>query len=409
MGGGGASGVRRRILVVGAGPVGLSAALALRARGLPVTLLEAEPADRVRPGSRAIFTHRASLETLDRARPGLGRELARQGLAWQTKRTFWRDREVYSRTYPSLDPEAIPPFTSLPQVRVEEYLLAACAAAGVECVWDAAVTGVETSAEGAVVTVSGGRVWEAEYVIGADGSRSAVREAIGTPLEGSRSANSFVIVDAAEDPDAPLPKERIFCYEHPGVGGRHVLFVPFSGGWRIDLQCREDDDPEDFSGEEGVRRWLPRVMDEKYADRVTWVSTYQFLQVIAETFTDAHRRVLLVGEAAHLFAPFGARGMNSGIADADAAAETIETALDADDPGTARRAVEEYSRSRRSAAEYNRDAAGQALAHMQAKDPALRVKRRLAALVAPYSRRAGKWLDTAPYGPRSGVSRASKY
>lgn len=76
------------------------------------------------------------------------------------------------------------------------------------------------------------------------------------------------------------------------------MLVPFDGGWRIDLQLF-DDDPTEYSGTEGVRRWLPKVMDAKYADRITWVSTYQFLQVVAEDFTD--RRVVLVGEAAHLF------------------------------------------------------------------------------------------------------------
>ncbi|MBA2556195.1 MAG: FAD-dependent monooxygenase, partial [Chloroflexi bacterium] len=65
----------RSVLVVGAGPVGLSCALALRANDVEVAVLEAEPEDRLRPGSRAIYTHRASLELLERTQPGLGREL----------------------------------------------------------------------------------------------------------------------------------------------------------------------------------------------------------------------------------------------------------------------------------------------------------------------------------------------
>jgi 3-(3-hydroxy-phenyl)propionate hydroxylase len=68
------------------------------------------------------------------------------------------------------------------------------------------------------------------------------------------------------------------------------------GGWRIDLQLFDEDDPAEYSGVEGVRKWLPKVMDAKYAERITWVSTYQFLQVVAKDFTDARRRVLLAGE-----------------------------------------------------------------------------------------------------------------
>jgi 3-(3-hydroxy-phenyl)propionate hydroxylase len=221
-------------------------------------------------------------------------------------------------------------------------------------------------------------------------------------MEGSRSSNSYVVVDVAEDPQAPLDNERVFHYEHPAVEQRNVLFVPFYGGWRIDLQCHEQDNPDEFSGVEGVQRWLPKVMHPRYADRITWVSTYQFLQVLAQSFTDQHHRILLVGDAAHLFAPFGARGMNSGIADAGAAASAIDAALSTSSQSQAQEAVVEFAWTRRAAAEYNRAAAGQALAHIQAQNPAMRTKRYLAAMLAPYWKRAGAWLDEAPYGPRSG-------
>ncbi|MDQ1502230.1 MAG: 3-(3-hydroxy-phenyl)propionate hydroxylase, partial [Actinomycetota bacterium] len=113
-------------------------------------------------------------------------------------------------------------------------------------------------------------------------------------------------------------------------------------------------------------------------------------------------------EAAHLFAPFGARGMNSGIVDAAAAAAAIRTATD--DPNGSRGAVEAFSSERRDAGLFNRDAAGSALTHMQAKDPVIRTKRRLAAMVSPRVERAGRWLDSAPYGPRTGrAGKPGKY
>src|SRR6266545_804068 len=92
------------VLVVGAGPVGLAAALALRSFGLAATIVEAEPEDRIRPGSRALFVHRESLRLLDLSCPGIAAEIAGHGVVWRTKRTFYRGRQVYAKTYPPLLP-----------------------------------------------------------------------------------------------------------------------------------------------------------------------------------------------------------------------------------------------------------------------------------------------------------------
>lgn len=399
----GAAGVRRRgALVVGGGPAGLSCALALRARGLPVAVLEAEPRERIRPGSRAIFVHRAAIQTLERIQPGLGRRLAARGVVWRTKRTLWRGREVFARTYPPLPAGAIPPFTSLPQTEIERLLLDACLAAGVEVAWDSAVEHVDVRDCEVLLRTGRGCWWSAPYVVGADGARSAVRRCIGVELEGSRSAHSYVVVDAAADHGDPRPIERVFHYGHPAVGGRNVLLVPFTGGWRLDLQCRTDDDPAAWSGDEPVRRWVGRVLGPGYADRVCWVSTYRFLQVLAKRFRDERGRVLLVGEAAHLFPPFGARGMNSGIEDAEHAAAAIQEALRASEPRQALAAVDRYAVARRRVAEGNRRAAGQALAHMEGRSIAVRARLRLAAAIATAGGRMGAWLDSAPYGPGPG-------
>lgn len=162
-----------------------------------------------------------------------------------------------------------------------------------------------------------------------------------------------------------------------------MLLVPFAGGWRADLQCNEDDDPGLFSSADGARAWVAATLGEKYGDGITWVSTYQFLQVIARSFVDSCRRVLLVGKAAHLFAPFGARGMNSGIADAEAASVAIAGALAADYGQAAKERIELYARERRGAAEWNRAAAAAVLEHLRAATPWRRVARLFAALAAP--------------------------
>ncbi|MGN9780977.1 FAD-dependent oxidoreductase [Nonomuraea sp. ZG12] len=390
---------RRPVIVVGAGPVGLSAALALRALGRPVTVMEAGEQDRLRPGSRAIFVHRATLEILDRSHPGLAHDLAAQGLLWHTKRTFYAGREVFSRSYTPPPPGELPHFSSLPQVETERLLLQACKEAGVEFAWNQEVATAATSGDGVILATTGGTRWHADYVIAADGARSAVRDSLGIPLQGSRSDGWYVVVDAEEDPGDPLPVERIFHYAHPAVDGRNVLLVPFAGGWRVDLQLHDDDDPEELSTGEGLRGWLRAVLPAPYAERVTWSSTYRFLQVIAEDFADEHRRVLLAGEAAHLFAPFGARGMNSGVPDAEAAANAVHLAMSASGPARAEAAVTEYALSRRRSAVYNCDAAGAALTHLR-PGPEERARLESAAENAERDPSMGHWLDIAPYGPR---------
>ncbi|MGQ4329857.1 FAD-dependent monooxygenase [Streptomyces hayashii] len=389
------------VVVVGAGPVGLSAALALRARGLPVVLLEADAEDRERPGSRALFVHRETLRLLDGMRPGLAAEITSYGRTWHTRRTLYRGREVYARTFPppSGAPAAFPPFTSLRQVDTERFLRAACERSGVVFEWEARVTGVAAAPDGVVVSGEDGREWRAGHVVAADGARSAVRRALGVAMEGVRGEGFHVVVDVADVPGGELPLERVFHYEHPGVGGRSVMRVPFTGGFQVDLQCRDDDAQEAFGTEEAVRRWLPAVVGEGYADRILWVSTYRFQRLVAASFTDSRRRVLLVGEAAHLFPPFGARGMNSGIADAAAAAEAIAA-------GTVG-AVEAFAEARREAGLFNSAAAGSALEHLRPSRRSVRLRQRAAAALAPVLPSCGSWLEHAPYGPRGGAPAAA--
>ncbi len=390
------------MVIAGAGPTGMTTALALNARGVPTTILEADPKDRERPGSRAIYVHGATLQTLERVHPGLGKRLADAGLVWPTRRTVWRNKEVFSRTYDNPGGSGdLPHFTSLPQVDTEDFMYEALDEAGIDIHWDSAVETVDSSEDGVRVETEDGDVWNAKYVVGADGAGSTVRKEIGSNFEGTQSENSFIIADVEEDPENPRDLERVFHYDHPAVDGRNVLLVPFQGGWRVDIQCKLTDDADEMATEERVSDMVAKTLGERYRDRVSWVSSYKFKQVTADSFIDDHRRVLLAGEAAHLFAPFGARGMNSGVADADEAASAIAVAERSTVKATADVEVELYAARREKAAEYNKNAAGQALEYLQGDDVTTKIKKEVASRLADHWEDAGEWLDDAPYGPHT--------
>jgi 3-(3-hydroxy-phenyl)propionate hydroxylase len=397
------------VLVVGAGPVGLAAALQLRTRGLPVTLLEAEPEDRVRPGCRALFVHQESLRLLEAASPGLAARIVEHGVVCRTRRTFYRDREVYRKTYSPAGPGELPRFTSLRQVETERHLYAACLAAGVHFAWDARVTGVEPDEHGVTLRTGDGRQWRTRYVVAADGAHSAVRQGVGITWQGTCSEGFHVVVDIEDDGADATALERVFHYRHPRLGGRNLMRVPFPGGFQVDLQCGREDDAAGFAEPAAVRRWLPKVVDAKYTDSVLWVSKYHYLRVVAQSFVDARRRVLLIGEASHQFPPFGARGMNSGFADGVTAAAAVFSALTAVDAAEAGAAVDEFDHIRRTAAMYNSDAAGLALSHMLPTSPLLRLRQRAAAVLSPVIPWMGSWLEHAPYGPSTGPTSSGEY
>ncbi|PQZ57948.1 monooxygenase [Bacillus sp. MYb209] len=392
-------------IVVGAGPVGLIAGLALQKKGISTLVIEAEPFGRPRPGSRAIYLHSASLKLLEETAEGLGFTLARNGIIWPVKRTFYKGKEVYVRNYgkdENLKYNKLPHFTALHQDEIEKHIYEACMEVGVEFLWNAPLKNLDVTDYGVQLTTTCGETLKAQYVIGCDGARSIVREQAGLEFEGPRTADTFIVVDAKEDETDPLPLERIFHYQHPAMGGRNVMFVPFKGGWRIDLQLLESDNPEEYTNIESAKEWLPKVMDPKYAERITWVSSYRFHQVVANSFTDVNRRILLAGEAAHLFAPFGARGLNSGVPDAVIAARGIEKALQSHSEEERIEAIGAAARERQIAAKWNRDASTTALHHLQGNSPEMNMKREIAASMVSIVPRLGRWLDEGPYGPKFG-------
>ncbi|MFD0206111.1 MULTISPECIES: FAD-dependent monooxygenase [Saccharothrix] len=294
------------VLVVGAGPVGLATALLLARAGVPTTVLEAAPHHQA-TGSRSICVHRDVLNILERV--GVGQAVVDAGVTWYRGRTYYRDREVLTVELPRTD--GFPPFVNTPQTAVEQVLHAKAAAEPLITVhFGQRVERIHRTDHVTLRTQD--RTFEGTHCVAADGAHSTVRHLLGIPFEGHSYTDRFVIADIHVDLGHAEP-ERRFYFDPPWNPGRQVLVHPQPDGvHRIDWQV-----PEDFElTAEHVRAITG---DRPY--EILWQSTYRFHQRRATRFRVGD--VLLAGDAAHVMSPFGARGLNSGICDADNAAWKI--------------------------------------------------------------------------------------
>lgn len=293
-------------IVVGAGPVGMTAALLLARSGVRTLLLEAET-HRSAAGSRSICVQRDVLNVLERV--GLGKAVVAAGVTWYRGRTYHRDDEVLTIDLPR-EEGAFPPFVNTPQSVVERLLEERVRAEPlIELRFGQRVCELDQTDDRVRLSTEDGSVHVGAHCVAADGARSAVRRLLGVSFDGYSFDDRFVIADVRVDLDFPEP-ERRFYFDPPCSPGRQVLLHPQPGGvYRIDWQV-----PEGFELTDAHLRAV--VGDRPY--EVRWQSTYRFHQRRASSLRVG--RVLLAGDAAHVMSPFGARGLNSGICDADNAA-----------------------------------------------------------------------------------------
>jgi 3-(3-hydroxy-phenyl)propionate hydroxylase len=323
-----------RVAVVGAGPIGLTAALELARLDVPTVLLEAKPA--LEPiGSRAIVLAHDALATFSR----LGcEEIPRKGVVLARARTYLGETELFTVEFPAAPEDELPLFANLQQTFTEQALLRrAEETALLDVRFNSPVTGLRQHANSVTLELEDGGEVTAAYAIGADGAHSTVRKLVGVDFPGKSFNDRFLIADVrAELPGFPRDERRFF-FDPPSNPGRQILIHPQPDGeWRIDWQVAPETDVE-AERESGKLAARIRALFGDTPYELVWLTAYRFHERLASRFRVG--RVLLAGDAAHLMAPFGARGMNSGVEDAT----SLASALVSDSP-------EAYERERRPAA-----------------------------------------------------------
>jgi 3-(3-hydroxy-phenyl)propionate hydroxylase len=339
------------VAIIGAGPVGQSAALLLARWGVPTVLLD-QRAARDRVGSKSICQQREVLDIW--AAVGAGQQIATEGVTWRTARTYYRDRELFSLTLDDPGRSPFPPFVNISQSRTEEILDAAIAAEPlVEPHWSHRVVGIEPGADEVLLrceTPAGQLAIRAPYALACAGAHGdLVRSELGVDFAGGSFADRFLICDIA----AELPgweRERRFYFDPGWNPGRQVLIHPCPGGtYRIDWQVPPDFDlaAEEDSG--GLDRRIRAIVGE-VGYRLLWRTDYRFHARCVDRMRVG--RVLLAGDCAHLMAPFGARGLNSGVQDSENAAWKLAFVLRGWAPA---RLLDSYHAERHAAAVENLD------------------------------------------------------
>ena len=310
--------VRHPVVVVGAGPVGLTAAIDLAQQDVPVVVLDDN--DSVGSGSRAICFAKRPLEILDRL--GCGDSFVDKGVTWNLGKVFFGRRQVYQFDLLPEDGHKRPAFINLQQYYFEQYLVERLRrleerAQPIQLRGSNKVVSVEpgqNSVKLIIETPEGPYSLETDWLIACDGANSPIRGMMGIDFVGRAFEDNFLIADIVMKAD--FPTERRFWFNPPFNRGQSALLHKQPDNvWRIDLQLGRDIDPEEQQKPANVIPRVRAMLGDTVNFKLEWVSVYTFQCRRIEQFR--HGRVIFAGDSAHQVSPFGARGANSGLQDTD--------------------------------------------------------------------------------------------
>jgi 3-(3-hydroxy-phenyl)propionate hydroxylase len=388
---------RHPVVIVGAGPIGLTAALDCAARGIAAVVLDDN--NTVSIGSRAVCYAKRPLEVWDRL--GVAERMVEKGVSWKVGKVFFKDDPVYSF---DLLPEAdhkMPAMINLQQYYLEEYMVEACGREPlVDLRWKHKLLSLVQHDDHVALTVEtpdGVFAMQTQWLIAADGANSDTRRLVGAEFGGQFFQDRFLIADVVMK--AAFPTERWFWFDPPFHRGQSALLHKQADDvWRIDFQLGWDADPTEAKKPENV---IPRIREMLGPDaefELEWVSVYQFACRRVDRFR--HGRVIFTGDAAHQVSPFGARGANTGVQDIDNLTWKLKLVLDGAAPESL---VDSYHDERAHAADDNLRASTRSTDFITPKSRASRVLRDAVlelAAEAPFARRlvnSGRLSTPTPY------------
>lgn len=304
------------VAIVGAGPVGMTAALALAREGVRSVLLDAKAT--FNDGSRAICVARQSFNILERV--GAVDPFLSKALPWTTGRSFYRGAQILEFDMPDGPQEKYRPMYNIQQQFIEQYLLDAIVAEPlIETRWQSAATAVtdtETAVEITVEDPNGTYALACDWLLAADGARSAIRKARGLRLKGENYEGRYVIADVQMKLDYPTIRRALFdpdCRR----GGTVLVHKQPDDIWRIDYQLADGENEEQAIAEDNVRESVAAVLtDIGYTGdwELEWWSVYAANTLALDDYRDG--KIFFIGDSAHIVPIFGVRGLNNGLADA---------------------------------------------------------------------------------------------
>lgn len=339
---------RRPVIIIGAGPIGLTMALDCAARGIPAAVFDDN--NTVSIGSRAVCYAKRPLEIWDRL--GCGERMVEKGVDWKVGKVFFGDDLRYSFDLLPAKNHKMPAMINLQQYYLEEYLVDACLAQPdlIDLHFKHKLISLKQRDDHVVVTLEtpdGVFQTECDWLIACDGANSDIREMVGAEFVGQFFQDRFLIADVVMKAD--FPPERWFWFDPPFHRGQSTLLHRQPDDvWRLDFQLGWDADPDEEIKAENVIPRVKAMLGDEREFELEWASIYQFACRRIDNFRK--HRVLFAGDSAHQVSPFGARGANTGVQDADNLAWKLKLVLDGLAPESL---IDSYNEERAFAADDN--------------------------------------------------------
>jgi len=317
---------KAEILIVGGGPVGLTLALDFAQKGRSIILVN--QLDFITAGSKAICFAKRTLDIWNRL--GVAHQMIDKGVIWNVGKVFCGDENdpLYQFDMLPVKGQKNPGFINLQQYHAEEILFDALTEYdNVDIRWGHKAAALEQHEDGARVTIqTDGCEYDidAQWVIACDGSKSPIRDMLGLDFEGRVFEDNFLIADVKFTEERP--SERWFWFDPPFNRGQSALLHKQPDNvWRLDFQLGWDIDRDASIKPENVEPFVRGMLGKDVEFEEEWYSVYTFQCRRMRKFV--HNRVIFAGDSAHLVSPFGARGCNGGVADADNLAWKLDMLL----------------------------------------------------------------------------------